>query len=110
MTLKTGIPVDVAEARWVDGYMLEIKFSDGISRKVDFENFLTGSVHPDIRKYLDVEVFKTFSISYGNLIWNDYDMCFSIEDLYAGTINAAGHAECLVAEEPVEYHASRDRE
>ena len=58
MRLKEGVSVDVVDARWVYGHILEISFSDGFSRSVDFEPFLAGSTHPEIRDYLDVEKFR----------------------------------------------------
>ncbi len=107
MMLKEGVPLDVTRARWISGNLLEISFSDGFSRQVDFEPFLSGSGLPDIRKYLDVEKFKAVSISFGNLVWNDYDMCFSIEDLYAGSINAFGQSQSRVAENEPGYQIDR---
>jgi len=38
------------------------------------------------RKYLDEKEFKNYSIVYGDIIWNDYEMCFPIWDLHEGTI------------------------
>ncbi len=38
------------------------------------------------RKYIDKELFKNFSIVYGEIVWNDYDMCFPIWNLYEGKI------------------------
>lgn len=107
MKLREGIAVNVADARWLSEYLLEISFSDGFSRQVDFEPFLTESGLPDVRKYLDVEMFKAFSISFGNLVWNDYDMCFSVEDLYSGAINVFGKSQSMVAENDPEYRMDR---
>ena len=107
MKLKEGISVDVTDARWISGYLLEIIFSDGFSHKVDFESFLSEAIQPDIREYLDTEKFKAFSISFGNLVWNDYDMYFSIEDLYSGSINAFGQPQRMVAENGLEYWVDR---
>jgi hypothetical protein len=28
------------------------------------------------KKYLDKQLFEKFSIDYGDIIWNDYEMCF----------------------------------
>jgi hypothetical protein len=110
MKLKEGISVDVTDARWVSGYLLEISFSDGFSHKVDFESFLSEAIQPEIREYLDAEKFKAFSISFGNLVWNDYDMCFSIEDLYSGSINAFEQSQSMVAENELEYRTDRKNE
>lgn len=38
------------------------------------------------KKYLDKNLFQSFSLEYGDLIWNDYEMCFPIWDLYEGDI------------------------
>ena len=39
-----------------------------------------------IKKYLNPDEFKKFTIEYGDLTWNDYDLCFPIADLYEGKI------------------------
>ena len=106
MSLKEGVLVDVVEARWVSDYVLDLLFSDGISRQVDFEPFLSASMQPEIRAYLDVEKFKAFSISFGNLMWDDYTMCFPLADLYSGSIAACGESRRRVAEsgECYPYH------
>lgn len=107
MSLKTGVEVNILEAQWISDYTLDITFSDGSVRKVDFQAFLSGSCLPDVRKYLDVDRFKGFEISYGNLVWNDYDLCFSIEDLYTGNLMAGREAGSMVAEEFPEYGKPR---
>lgn len=38
-------------------------------------------------KYLDQNLFLNFEIVYRDLIWNDYEMCFPIWDLYSGKIS-----------------------
>ncbi len=38
------------------------------------------------RKYLDKEYFKAFSVEYGDLVWNDYELCFPIWDLHEGRL------------------------
>ena len=86
MTLPPGSVIDIERAEYVDGYRIHLVFSDGQERVIDFEPFLTRSLNPLIRKYLDLDEFKKFTISYGDLIWNDYDLCFPIADLYEGRI------------------------
>ena len=39
-----------------------------------------------IRAYLSPDRFRQFSIEHGDLIWNDYDLCFPMADLYEGNI------------------------
>jgi hypothetical protein len=41
---------------------------------------------PSIRQYLDENKFNQFKIVDGNVNWNDYELIFPVEDLYAGKI------------------------
>jgi hypothetical protein len=103
MTLQQGCELNITKAEYVTGLVLKLEFSDGFTHILDFEPFLTASDQPEIRKYLNVERFKGFSLSYGNLLWNDYDLCFSIEDLYSGNLMPAIIPESMVAEETPDY-------
>ena len=38
------------------------------------------------KKHLDKNLFKTFKIEYGDIHWNDFEMCFPIWDLHEGKI------------------------
>lgn len=76
----------VDSAKYLSDYAIRIKFNDGIERLVDFKPFLSKSLHPSIKKYLDENRFSNFSLTDGNLNWNDYDMIFPILDLYNGRI------------------------
>jgi hypothetical protein len=78
--------IDVEEAEYIEGYKLRLLFSDHTERVVDFEPFLRNSLNPLIRKYLNLDDFKQFSVEHGDLFWNDYDLCFPIADLYRGVI------------------------
>lgn len=86
MTLPQGAVIDIEHAEYVDGYKIYLVFSDGQERIIDFEPFLAKSLNPLIRKYLDLDEFKNFTVSYGDLVWNDYDLCFPIVDLYEDRI------------------------
>jgi hypothetical protein len=99
-SMNEGKELNVIDAVWVSACKLEISFSDGTKREVDFGPFLAQSDQPEIRKYLDVERFKAFEISYGNLVWNDYDLCFSIEDLYMGQLLASRCGRLQSCREP----------
>ncbi len=87
--------IDVDSAEYVKGYQLRISFSDGTERIVDFGRFLHESLNPMIKKHLDIDTFKGFSVEHGDLFWNDYDLCFPIADLYEGRI-WKGNASCPV--------------
>lgn len=86
MTLPEGTVVDIKTAEYAGGYKLRLVFSDDMERIVDFEPFLRSSLNPMIRKYLNPDVFGAFGVEYGDLVWNDYDLCFPIADLYEGRI------------------------
>ena len=78
--------INIVKTEYFPPYTIHLWFSDGAEQLINFEQFLKKSNHPEIRKYLDKELFKSFSISHGRLDWNDYDLCFPIADLYEGTI------------------------
>ena len=76
----------IDSAKYLSDYVIRIIFNDGNERLVDFKPFLTKSLHPTIKKYLDENKFSSFSLTDGNLNWNDYDLIFPIADLYEGKI------------------------
>ena len=76
----------VESAKYLSDYAIRIRFSDGKEKLVDFKPFLTQSLHPSIKKYLDENIFSRFSLTDGNINWNDYDLIFPISDLYNGNI------------------------
>jgi len=78
--------VAIDKAIYLDGYKIKFDFSDGISQTIDFESFLKSAKNPMTKKYLDQDKFRGFSIEYGDIIWNDYEMCFPIWDLHEGRI------------------------
>ena len=45
--------INITHVEYVDGLRLRIAFDDGVERVVDFEPFLSNSLHADIRKYCD---------------------------------------------------------
>jgi hypothetical protein len=78
----------IDSAKYLSDYAIRIKFNDGNEKLVDFKPFLLKSLHPSIKKYLDEKRFSNFSLTDGNLNWNDYDLIFPISDLYEGQIGA----------------------
>ena len=76
----------VISARHLGEHRLEIEFSNGVRREVDFKSFLLRFAHPDYDKYMEISEFKRFKIIDGNINWNDYHMIFTIEALYKGQI------------------------
>jgi DUF971 family protein len=74
--------LSIINAEYLGNYSIRLKFSDGEIRAVDFSQFLLNAKNPMTKKYLDEELFKSFVVKYGDLIWNDYELCFPIYDLY----------------------------
>ena len=78
--------IEILSASYAGNFVICIDFNDGISQNVDFKPFLTKTVHPSIRQYLDETKFQQFIIADGNLNWNDYELIFPLEELYRGQI------------------------
>jgi len=78
--------VSIQKADYLGEYKINFQFSDGIEKTIDFEKFLKKAKNPMTKKYQDKQLFKSYSIEYGDIIWNDYEMCFPIWDLHEGQI------------------------
>jgi DUF971 family protein len=78
--------ISIKKADYLGNYKIKLLFSDNQERVLNFNNFLTNAKNPMTRKYLDEKLFADYSIIYGDLIWNDYEMCFPIWDLYSNNI------------------------
>lgn len=80
--------IAVKEARYIKEYRLEIVFTNGKKRIVDFKEFFNTHNHPQYNKYKKTDNFKQFKIENGNIIWGkDWDMIFPVYDLYQGKVN-----------------------
>lgn len=78
--------ITVEKVTHVGDYKLELVFNDNTKQVIDFYPFLSSSLNPLIRKYLNAEEFSRFAIDGGDLEWKDYDLCFPIADLYENRI------------------------
>jgi hypothetical protein len=109
VSLVTGVAVDIVRINHVGRYRLELTFSDGHVATVDLGPFLRSSLNPATRRFLDEKRFKSFSLTYGNIVWGDYEMCFPIEDLYENRISQEKPARKIlaVAEKPVKYSTKK---
>lgn len=86
VTLAEDEVIDIEAVAYVEAHKLLLQFSNGVQQLVDFGPFLRASTNPMIRKYLDLANFKQVALTDGNIQWNDYDLCFPIADLYAGSL------------------------
>ena len=76
--------LEITNAQHLSRYRLELDFSDGTEHVIDFEPYLRASRNPAIRAYLDPERFSHFRLEYGDLVCDDYELCFPNADLYEG--------------------------
>ena len=79
--INTSEVINVKKAEYLNGYKLKVSFNDGVEQVIDFGSFLSNSLNPLINKE-----FKKYELDHGDLIWNDYDLCFPIADLYENNI------------------------
>ena len=86
MTLAENTVIFVEHARHAGGLKLHLTFNDATERIIDFGPFLRQSHNPLIQAYLDPVAFARFTVKDGDLIWDDYDLCFPIADLYEGSL------------------------
>ncbi len=78
--------ISINKADYMGEYKIKFLFSDSVERLIDFSDFLMNAKNPMAKKYLDKKLFANFSIDYGDIIWNDYEMCFPIWNLHEGKI------------------------
>jgi hypothetical protein len=78
--------ISIEKAEYLKDYQIRFTFSDGSDRILNFKRFLENARNPMTRKYLDKKLFAGFSIEYGDIVWNDYELCFPIWDLHEGKI------------------------
>ena len=70
--------IEITNVQYCSEYKLKLSFNDGIIKIINFEPFLRKAQHPEIKKYLDINLFKHFTFEYGYFYWNDYDLSFSM--------------------------------
>ena len=85
---QTTEVLKVKQANYLSDFAIRITFNNGVEKLIDFKPFLSKSFHPSIKKYLNEKLFSNFSITDGNINWNDYELIFPISDLYNGKIGA----------------------
>jgi len=78
--------IAITQAKYMGKYEIHFTFSDQTEQAIDFGGFLNRSNNPMTRKYLDKKLFKNFKIEFGDIVWNDYELCFPIQDLHEGNV------------------------
>ena len=78
--------IAIEKAEYQQEFRIKLIFSDKSEQVVDFAEVLQTAKNPMTRNYLDLDKFKEFTVEYGDLMWNDYEMCFPTWDLYRNAI------------------------
>ena len=78
--------INIEKADYLEEYRIHFIYDDGKENIVDFKPFIFSSMHPEIKKYQNQNLFKNFSLNYGEIEWNDYELAFPIFDIYQGKI------------------------
>lgn len=78
--------ISIINAQYKGDYKIAFKFSDNTTKVVDFKAFLMDAKNPMTKKYQDESLFKNFTIEYGDIQWNNFELCFPIWNLYQGDI------------------------
>ncbi len=78
--------INIEKAEYRGDYKIYFQFSDGVEQTIDFGDFLKNAKNPMTKKYLDKSLFQSFTLEYGDIMWNDFEMCFPIWDLHEGKI------------------------
>jgi hypothetical protein len=79
--------IAVTQAMYLEKYRIRFTFSDESERTIDFGGFLNHAKNPMTRQFLDKSLFCAFKIEFGDIVWNDYELCFPIRDLYEGNVH-----------------------
>jgi hypothetical protein len=84
MNAVATVYLEITQARYLQDYKIEFEFNDETQTIIDFEPFLKKAKNPMLKKYLDLNQFKNFTLRDGDIDWNDYELCFPIADIYEG--------------------------
>ena len=78
--------IKILHVAHLKNFELQITFSEGTIKNIDFAGFILNSKKPDVQKYQKPSKFKAFSFKNGELRWGDFEMIFPIMDLYKGSV------------------------
>ena len=81
----------IKSAEYIEDYKIKVTFKDGLVKIADFKPFLTKTQHPEIKKFLDKELFKTFYIEHNCLRWHGNQFDIGAVSIYNGEFDAKKH-------------------
>ena len=78
----------IKNASYMGGYRILVTFSDGTERLIDLHDFISRSGLPNVRKYLDTDLFRGFYVCEWGLCWGDNEFDINPVDIYNGVFDA----------------------
>ena len=79
--------IKVTAAKHISDYCIEITFSDGAKKTIDFEKPFKKYLKGDYLKWLKPINFKRFKVDMGNIVWGkNWDVIFPVDQLHQGRI------------------------
>ena len=78
--------IEINTAKYIQDYKILLEFNDNLTKVIDFKELLYTTPYPNEKKYVNPNLFIQFKVEMGDLIWNDYDMCFQAKNLYNGIL------------------------
>jgi hypothetical protein len=65
--------IEAVKVKPKEKYILEVEFSDGVIKLIDFKPFIKNGVSKQLE---NKALFNTVKVDYGTLVWeNGYDVC-----------------------------------
>ncbi|GHS96184.1 molybdopterin-guanine dinucleotide biosynthesis protein MobA [Bacteroidia bacterium] len=58
--------LEVSNAQYLKDYCIQLNFNNGVTKTVDLENELNGSVYEPLRQ---LDYFKKFQVKYNTIEW-----------------------------------------
>jgi len=86
MNVDDVAELSIVSAKHIESYILELRFNNSHTQRVDFSSFIFSNRHPDYEQYKNEDMFLNYKLIDGNLNWHNYRMIFSIEELYKGLL------------------------
>jgi hypothetical protein len=74
--------MDITKAKYISAYKIEFTFENNSKKVVDFKVFLMNERNPMTTEFRDVNLFRKFKIEGGDILWKNFQMCFSGEAMY----------------------------
>jgi hypothetical protein len=75
----------ISSIKPVGQYLLNVEFENGLSKVIDLGPFLAKSVHPDIIKYRDMNLFSLVHLDEtGAPCWGDNDFDINPQSIING--------------------------